>query len=352
VYLAPLKSLCAQMTADWTRRLGAVGIRCVELTGDTEELPDLATCDVVLTTPEKWDAVTRRRQRGAERARLLGELGLVAIDEIHTVGTNRGATLEAVVSRMKALRPALRFIALSATIPNAEDIAAWLDAPRETTFQLGHEFRPVPVSVHVLGFPPAQNDFLFDRKLAYRLAETIAQYGTRGRPSLVFCSSRKGAVQAAQQLVKDSDARALVASATDAAALEMASMRVADRVLGECVRRGVGFHTAGCAASDRAVVEALFAEGRLQVLCTTSTLSQGVNFPAHLVVVKSTRRWVPGRGYEELDDIDVLQMIGRAGRPQFDASGVAVVMTSTVTQRHWQNVAQHERPAIESTLLG
>lgn len=72
----------------------------------------------------------------------------------------------------------------------------------------------------------------------------------------------------------------------------------------------------------------------LQVLCTTSTLAMGVNLPAHLVVIKGTRRWCSGeegpgegKGFKEYDRTTCLQMIGRAGRPQFDNEGVAVIMT-------------------------
>jgi replicative superfamily II helicase len=67
------------------------------------------------------------------------------------------------------------------------------------------------------------------------------------------------------------------------------------------------------------------------VLCTTSTLAQGVNLPAHLVILKGTRRWthekgeVPGN--REYDRSTILQMIGRAGRPQFDDEGIAILMT-------------------------
>ena len=74
-----------------------------------------------------------------------------------------------------------------------------------------------------------------------------------------------------------------------------------------------------------------FAGGPAQVLCTTSTLAQGVNLPAHLVVLKGTRRWSrengEAAGHKEYDRSSVLQMIGRAGRPQFDTEGVAVIMT-------------------------
>ena len=74
----------------------------------------------------------------------------------------------------------------------------------------------------------------------------------------------------------------------------------------------------------------------LQVLCTTSTLAQGVNLPAHLVILKGTRRWVNEKGdvpgNREYDRSTILQMIGRAGRPQFNDEGVAVLMTQKEVQ--------------------
>lgn len=64
------------------------------------------------------------------------------------------------------------------------------------------------------------------------------------------------------------------------------------------------------------------------VVCTTSGLAQGVNLPARLVVIKGTQRYERPGGYCELSDLDVLQMIGRAGRPQFDTKGYALILTT------------------------
>lgn len=72
-------------------------------------------------------------------------------------------------------------------------------------------------------------------------------------------------------------------------------------------------------------------ESCMQVLCTTSTLATGVNLPARLVVLKGTRRWCTptgeAAGYREYERSSCLQMIGRAGRPQFDTQGTAIIMT-------------------------
>lgn len=130
---------------------------------------------------------------------------------------------------------------------------------------------------------------------------------------------------------------------------------VKDKRLADCLRHGVGYHSAGETGVDRAAMERLFGEGSLPVLCTTTTLAMGVNLPAHLVVIKSTQAWRgAGQGYTEYPVSQLLQMMvsasaclflvrnitplflcdvqGRAGRPQFDTSGTAVIMTHVGTQ--------------------
>ena len=96
---------------------GAVEVRCLELTGDTATADDFdsfeASLDskleghnLILTTPEKWDVVTRRKWAGGpvdRFTRLLQRVKLVMIDEVHLLNdSSRGHTLEAVVTRMKA----------------------------------------------------------------------------------------------------------------------------------------------------------------------------------------------------------------------------------------------------------
>jgi ATP-dependent DNA helicase HFM1/MER3 len=66
-------------------------------------------------------------------------------------------------------------------------------------------------------------------------------------------------------------------------------------------------------------------------LVATSTLAMGVNLPAHLVIIKSTMYYNMG-SHQEYPDTQVLQMIGRAGRPQFDTSATAVIMTKNSTK--------------------
>ena len=208
-----------------------------------------------------------------------------------------------------------------------------------------------------------------------RVFEVIDHYSNGGRPALVFCASRNGVRTTAERIQADSRSAAMRSSsaaarrgdttpngsdkpntsvflrdARHARTCSEAAARVRDNRLAECLRAGVGFHSAAEAASDRSIVEALFRSGDLPVLCTTSTLAMGVNLPAHLVVIKSTAAWRgPGIGYAEYSRGALLQMMGRAGRPQFDTSGAAVIMTSTSRAATYRSAAGGLEP-VESTL--
>ncbi|MCO5575659.1 hypothetical protein L7F22_029463 [Adiantum nelumboides] len=113
----------------------------------------------------------------------------------------------------------------------------------------------------------------------------------------------------------------------------------------------VGYHNGGLGLADRSLVESLFLKRDLQVLCTTNTLAHGVNLPAHTVVIKSTQYFSKEKGgYVEYDRGSILQMCGRAGRPQFDDSGVAIIMTRRETVHLYENLLSGCEP-VESELF-
>lgn len=87
------------------------------------------------------------------------------------------------------------------------------------------------------------------------------------------------------------------------------------------------------------------------MLIATATLAWGVNFPAHLVVVKGTEYYDgKTKRYVDMPITDVLQMMGRAGRPQFDDSGVAVVLVHDVKKSFYKKFLYEPFP-VESSLL-
>ncbi|XP_033959695.2 probable ATP-dependent DNA helicase HFM1 [Pseudochaenichthys georgianus] len=346
VYMAPIKALCSQCFESWKKKFGPLGLNCKELTGDTEidDFFEIQDSHIILTTPEKWDSMTRKWKDNC----LLQLVRLFLIDEVHVVkDETRGATLEVVVSRMKAVHAyrtaqntetglCMRFVAVSATIPNVSDIADWLsdESGPATYLEMDESHRPVKLRKVVLGFPssPNQSEFKFDLSLNYKMANIIQTYSDQ-KPTLVFCSTRKGVQQAAAVLAKD--ARFIMSIEHKQRLMKYANS-ILDSKLRDLVMFGVGYHHAGVDLCDRKLIEEAFTVSDLPVLFTTRTLAMGVNLPAHLVVIKSTMQYVSG-SCEEYSEADMLQMIGRAGRPQFDTTATAVIMTKMQTRDKYIN---------------
>jgi ATP-dependent DNA helicase HFM1/MER3 len=170
VYQGLTKALCSERQRDWEKKFGPLGVKCSVFTGDSDaSLPKVRDATIIVTTPEKWDSMTRSWK---DHAKLMKMVKLFLIDEVHMLREERGATLEAIVSRTKSAGSGVRFIALSATIPNAEDVAAWLgrrpdrpSAPAQLE-HFGQEFRPVQLEKHVHGFKSVNaNPFAFDKLL-------------------------------------------------------------------------------------------------------------------------------------------------------------------------------------------
>lgn len=110
-------------------------------------------------------------------------------------------------------------------------------------------------------------------------------------------------------------------------------------------------HHAGLTTDDKNVVESLFVSGKIQVLVATSTLAWGVNFPARLVIVKGTEFFDPKtKKYVDFPVTDLLQMIGRAGRPQFDNQATACVYVQQSKKNFYRKYLNNPFP-IESSLL-
>ena len=215
VYLGPIRALCYERAVDWRVKFGRLGLGVVEITGETEEVnwDQLKHGNIIVTTPEKWDSLTRHWKEH----KVLGDyVKLLLIDEVHALANQRGATLEAVVARTAIISNynnmhPVRIIALSATVPNVDDVRQWIQVIANTQLKMysynilniytrfGEEYRPVKLEKIVLGFEPRNNEFLFEKHLNYRLGRTINTY-SEGKPVLVFCQTKNGAIAAATQL--------------------------------------------------------------------------------------------------------------------------------------------------------
>lgn len=220
-----------------------------------------------------------------------------------------------------------------------------------------------PTFRHILSYANASNPFLFQRTLESRAIDVISKY-SEGKATLVFCGSKKGAETLASKLA---DTTSMVmrggggrrGRGQDSGRQQQQYEKV-ERFTGLQNQKlkdllvscggAVAFHHAGLSAEDRACVEDLFQQGVVRVLCSTSTLAQGINSPAFLAIILGTTFWRgAGIGYEDLPVSAVLQMIGRAGRPGFDDRGVAVIMTSKDKELAYTSMADGQE-VVESQL--
>lgn len=90
-------------------------------------------------------------------------------------------------------------------------------------------------------------------------------------------------------------------------------------------------------STDRATIEAAYLTGDISVICCTSTLAAGVNLPCHLAIIKGTSTY-QGACMIDYIDLEIIQMLGRAGRPQFDDNAIGIIMTKQGKVQHYQNM--------------
>ncbi len=104
VYIAPNKALCQQRWSEWNKKFHQrLQLNILEVTGDVEikdSLRTIAKAHVIVTTPEKWDSLTRMWR---DHVFLMGAIDLLLIDEIHHLGEDRGPVLEMVIVRMRMI---------------------------------------------------------------------------------------------------------------------------------------------------------------------------------------------------------------------------------------------------------
>lgn len=97
VTVSPIKALCNEKLIDWHKKFSDFGVNCITATSDSDDadLKSLENHDLILSTPEKWDVLTRRWRSDTT---LVSSVGLFLIDEVHLLNAgSRGSTLEVIV---------------------------------------------------------------------------------------------------------------------------------------------------------------------------------------------------------------------------------------------------------------
>ncbi|XP_065206562.1 activating signal cointegrator 1 complex subunit 3 [Planococcus citri] len=353
VYIAPLKALVKERMRDWKVRFQKkLKKEVVELTGDvTPDIQAISSASIIVTTPEKWDSISRSWQTRTYVKKVV----LIVIDEIHLLGEDRGPVLEVIVSRTNFIvshtEKNIRIVGLSTALANAQDLANWLRIDEMGMYNFRPSVRPVPLEVHISAFP---GKYYCARMASMNkpVFQAIKQYSI-SQPVLVFVSSRRQtrltAMDLLAQLASENNPKQWLKIKDHK--MNKILETIKDDNLKMVLGFGIGLHHAGLQENDRKIVEELFEHQHIQVLIATSTLAWGVNFPAHLVIVKGTEYYdCKSHRYVDMPITDILQMMGRAGRPQFDKSGIAVVMVHDVKKNFYKKFLYEPFP-VESNLL-
>ncbi|PSQ05333.1 DEAD/DEAH box helicase [Halobacteriales archaeon QS_6_71_20] len=324
LFVAPLRALTNEKEAEW-ERFERLGYSVYVVTGERDLNPRRAErADILVMTPEKTDSATRKHE--SARYGFIDDVDCCVIDEVHLLDSERrGAVLEVTVSRLRRLCDP-RVVALSATMPNVEDVADWLDAPPETTFQFDDSYRPVELETGVRTYTHGDNSFADKYRRLYRALDLAEPHIREEGQALVFVSSRQDTVMAAKKARDEVGERDLSMGARGDYDFHTAAEELDDETLRHSVVDGVAFHHAGLSKNDKDLVEEWFKRGKIQLLFSTSTLAWGVNLPARCVVIRDTKYHDPLEGEVDISELDVLQMLGRAGRPEYDDVGYGRVV--------------------------
>ncbi|KAK9462899.1 rRNA-processing arch domain-containing protein [Lipomyces oligophaga] len=363
IYTSPIKALSNQKYRELLAEFGDVGL----MTGDVT-INKNASC-LVMTT----EILRSMLYRGAE---VMREVQWVIFDEIHYMrDKERGVVWEETII---LLPDKVRYVFLSATIPNAMQFAEWICKIHVQPCHVVYtDFRPTPLQHYLFPENGSGIYLVVDEKGAFKEdsfqkamsqmgenpADSKAISGSAGRqnrnanrkkkeatalsdiykivkmimhknynPVIVFSFSKRECEARALQLSKldfNDDSEKEMISKVFANAISQLSDD--DKKLPQIkhilplLRRGIGIHHSGLLPILKEVIEILFQEGLIKVLFATETFSIGLNMPAKTVVFTSVRKW-DGKDFRWVSGGEYIQMSGRAGRRGLDDRGIVILM--------------------------
>ncbi|KAJ8934565.1 hypothetical protein NQ318_017264 [Aromia moschata] len=350
VYVCPMKALATEMVTNFGKKLAPIGITVKECTGDMQlTKKEIAETQMLVTTPEKWDVITRK---GAVDTEVVGLVKLLIIDEVHLLNGSRGPVIEALVARtlrqVVSSQSMIRIVALSATLPGYLDVATFLKVNTRTgLFFFDNRYRSVPLTTSFIGCKKKNETETMDM-VCY---EKVVSFVREGHQAMVFVTSRNATASVAKKMIEIAQVKGTLPLFEPEKDAKIARSGYKSGDLSYLIPQGFGIHHAGMVRSDRLEVERLFRVGHLKVIVCTTTLAWGVNLPAHAVIIRGTLHYDATKStFVDMDMLDVQQIFGRAGRPQYDTSGYGIIITSMANMSKYMGLMTSQVP-IESQFL-
>lgn len=335
IYTAPIKALSNQKFREFQVEFpGQVGI----ITGDISINPN---APLLIMTTEIF------RNRILESNSGLEDHSWVIFDEIHYLDDlDRGTVWE---ESLIFLPPQMRFIGLSATIPNIEEFAGWLNEIHSHSIKVIREdYRPVPLHFSFQCFGKILANLHLVKKLGFgrRKVITHPELDSHSRktspknspsglirhllhsqrlPAIYFCFSRKRCEYLAEKIsnfefLKADETRTILKIYDNLCQKFNISSDLRSKSMRTYVARGVAYHHAGIHPMLKEVIERLFTGKYIKIIFTTETFALGINMPARTVIIDELRKRY-GRFFRVLKVRDFFQMAGRAGRRGIDKQG-------------------------------
>lgn len=336
IYIVPLKALASEKYDELTELSKPFGLKVGLGIGDRDgEAKNVGGSDIIVCTSEKLDSIMRSRPD------IIQNVSIVIADEFHLIHDgDRGPTMEVNLARLRHWRPSAQIIALSATVANSQELAAWLNAELITS-----NWRPVTLEMATMveGCIEARKRITSELSGEATLPPPRQLAGPKSAPTwcalldtldsegqlIVFVSTRRSAQSEARKLAErcrkyltKEDPERLVRLSELAENISSESDSSMGDVLVAAVKGGVAFHHAGLTSKQRRLIERGFKRGLISAIIATPTLAAGVNLPARRVLIRDLKRWDGGMS-QWLSVMEVKQMLGRAGRPRYDSIGEA-----------------------------
>lgn len=331
IYIAPMRALATEKFNEFKEAYPY--IKTAISIGDLDSTdPWLRDYEMMFFSTEKFDSLLRH---GID---WLSTIGCIVFDEIHMLDdSSRGPTLEILITKLANICRA-QIIALSATIGNASEIAKWLAAELVVS-----DYRPVKLVRGVVHdgkfyYNNSNSQDIDEEQLGGSnkipeirvLEDTLMQ----NKQMLLFYSTKRNAETGATRLSLHVSGRLNKEEIVELEELSNKVLNVLERPTEQCVKlaslikKGVAFHHAGLLNLQRNYIEGAFKSNKIKAVCSTTTLGFGVNLPAHTVLVRDISRFDENTS-ERIGVNEMLQLFGRAGRPQYDKEGRALIIAST-----------------------
>ncbi len=363
IYTAPIKALSGQKYRDFKKEYGEENIGI--MTGDIVINPD---APILIMTTEIY------RNMLLAKDEILEHVTYVIFDEIHFINDIERGTIweESIIFSP----PHIRFLCLSATIPNAKQFAEWIQSIKKHPVDVvKYDKRAVPLEHLVydirLGVTKIDN-VINDKSLSHSFEKEKRKKKKKGKkeksnnllpshidliysiqdklPAIVFDFSRKDCEKKAIELAKKRDfidnyIRAKIVNLSNQLiSTEYRSLESIQK-LKYVLSRGVAFHHAGLLPKAKELVELLFSEGIIKVLYATETFAVGINMPAKTVCFASLEKF-DGINFRYINSKEYFQLAGRAGRRGIDTIGYAI----SIVERGYTDLEKVKQMSIKDDI--